>query len=238
MKKWLFLFVVLLIPLSLLSQKPGQTGTTMRLFENSRPLSLYDYQGNNFEIPLESIERSPYLHEEFLRGKIYNGNENSGTFLIRYNIYKDVMEVKFEQNSIQEVILDPLIKVSINTSRFRVHNYKDHYNNLVPGYFEIIEEGNQAELLLKHRVIFSPAELPKSGYHKPEKAEFEYSQDYYLFFNDDKNPVQIKKLKEKRVLDLLDEKTTAKKLIRENDLDLSKVEDLRELIRELNKLST
>lgn len=234
MKKWFFLSVLFLIPVFLFSQKPGQTGTNMRLFENNRPLSIFDFQENNFEIPLESITGSPYLNEEFYSGKIFNEDENTGTFLIRYNIYNDVMEVKLDKNSIQELIIDPEIKVSIGTTRFRVHNYKDNYNNLVPGYFQIIEEGDKIDLLQKHHVTFSPAEPPKSGYHKPKKPEFEYSKEYYLYFNDGRKLEKIKKLNEKRLLGLLNDKAATKKLIRKNNLDLKTPEDLRKLIRELN----
>lgn len=228
---------ILFIPLILLGQKPGQTGTNMRLFENSRPLNLPDGEGNNLEIPLEQIEGSPYLNEGFFPGKIYNNQENQGTFLIRYNIYNDVMEIQFAENSIQELIVDPDLKVSINTSRFRVHDYLDDYNNLSQGYFEILEDGEQIDLLVKHRVVFSPAEPARSGYHKAKKNEFDYSKEFYLFFNDENKPVKIKKLKEKRVLELLDKKKEAREIIAEEQLDLGEAKDLRKLINRLNQIS-
>ena len=230
--------ILIIFPALLIAQKPGQTGTTMRLFENSRPLNLPDGEGNNLEIPLDQIEGSPYLREGFFPGKIYKNQENQGTFLIRYNIYNDVMEIQFAENSIQELIVDPSLKVSITTSRFRVHDYLDDYNNLTQGYFEILEDGDQVDLLVKHKVVFSPAEPAKSGYHKAKKNEFDYSKEYYLYFNNENRPVLIKKLKEKRVLDVLDNKKEAGNIIEEQDLDLSKVKDLRKLINQLNQIST
>ena len=147
------------------------------------------------------------------------------------------MEVKLKDDVIQEVIVNPEVKIAIGTSRFEVHDFMDRYNNLVMGYFEILEDGENIDLLLKHNSVFTPGEPPISGNHKPKKPEFEYSSDYYLFFNNQNRPVKIKKLKEKRILELLNDKKNAKTIIEENNLDLRNEKDLRKLITSLNGTS-
>ena len=234
MKRILFYIVIAVFPIFLFGQKPA---SSLRLFENSRPFTLPDGEGNNLDIPLENIEGSPYLTEEFYPGKVYTNNTNPGTFLVRYNIYNDVMEVKFEDDLIQEVAVNPEIKVAIGTSRFSVHEYMDRYNNLVAGYFEILEDGENIDLLLKHNSVFTPGEPPISGNHKAKEPEFEYSRDYYLFFNNENRPEKIKKLKEKRILELLDDKKTARTIIEENNLNLREEEDLRKLVDLLDSVS-
>ncbi len=237
MKRLLFYIAIAAFPIFIFGQKPGHSTSSLRLFENSRPFTLPDGEGNNLEIPLETIEGSPYLTEEFYPGKVYSNNQNTGTFLIRYNIYNDVMEVKLKDDVIQEVIVNPEVKIAIGTSRFEVHDFMDRYNNLVMGYFEILEDGENIDLLLKHNSVFTPREPPISGNHKPKKPEFEYSSDYYLFFNNQNRPVKIKKLKEKRILELLNDKKNAKTIIEENNLDLRNEKDLRKLIISLNGTS-
>ena len=236
--KRLFGFLFLILPLISWGQKPGHSNTNMRLFENSRPLNLPDGLGNNLDIPIENIKGSPYLYDKFVPGKVFSQGENAGTFLIRYNVYNDVMEIQFENDDIQELIIDHSIKVSMGTNRFVVHNYLDVYNNLEPGYFEILEDGENLDLLVKHQVVFVPGKPARSSFHKAQEAEFEYTKDYYLYFNNDNRPQKIKKLKEKMVLEVLDDPEAAMKVIGKNKLDLDKEEDLRKLVRELNSLSS
>lgn len=219
------------------AQKPGQAGS-LRLFENNRPFTLPDGQGNDLELTIDQIEGSPYLKNEFLPGKIYHKDENAGTFLIRYNIYNDVMEIKFEQNDIQELLVDPNLKTSIGTSRFMVYQYIDDLNNPTKGYFEILSDGKRIDLLKKHHIKFSPGAPAKSSFHKPTNPEFKYSSDYYFLFKDQDRPVKIKKLKESRILELLTDEKTAKDLIKNENLDISKERDLIKLVEELNKVST
>ncbi|MUP47318.1 hypothetical protein E0K83_16370 [Gramella sp. BOM4] len=216
------------------AQKPGHTNTNFRLFENSRPLNLPDGMGNNLDIPIENIEGSPYYYEDFVPGKVFSQGENAGTYLMRYNVYNDVMEVKLDEGDIQELIIDHSIKIAMGENRFVVHNYNDLYNNVKPGYFEILEDGEHIDLLVKHHVTFIPGKPAKSSFHKAQEPEFDYTKDYYIYYNDDEMPAQIKKLKEKKVLEILKDKELAREIIEKNDLDLDKEDDLKKLVKELN----
>lgn len=235
MKKLLLIFLAI-VPIFSIAQKPGQAGS-LRLFENNRPFSLPDGQGNNLDIPLEQIEGSPYLKKQFLPGKVYEADKNAGTFLMRYNIYNDVMEIMFKENEIQELLIHPRVKASIGTSRFIVHDYLDNLNNKSKGYFEILSNGDKINLLKKHRVKFSPGEPAKTSFHKATKPKFEYLKEYYFRFREEELPIRIKKLKENHILYLLKEHGIAKEIIQAQNLDIRKEKDLIKLVEELNNSS-
>lgn len=229
---------MILFPAILFAQKGSNFGQITGAWDqNNRYLDMFtDFKKKiNTPVPIEELTGSPYLNENFVIGQIFEDEDSRGKFLIRYNIYNDVMEALMDENQIMEIKKDPMVKIFLSGRRFTVHNYVTE-TGIKDGYFEILEDGDKIDLLVKHKRIFKPGERAKTSFHVEKKPELEEETSYYIFHNNENAPIHIKRLKEKYVLDALSlDNKKIKALIKSNDLKVKTENDLKILIQLINK---
>lgn len=137
-------------------------------------------------IPMESsalntIEGSPYLDEFFEKGTVHAKGKEPLEALLRYNVPKERMEVKFDKNDseVYSLSLDSDIKYRIGNREFNV--MKIRYDGKdVFGYFEVLYPGKQVQLLKKYSAELSEPYKAKNSYQKDRPAEIQLKENYYL----------------------------------------------------------
>jgi hypothetical protein len=104
----------------------------------------------------KDVEGSPYLYKEFLNGIIYLQDTTAVKLPLRYNIFTDEMEFKYDGNNLVVGNPESLNKVELATHEFVYLTFAEK-----PGYFEVIESG-KSFLVKKNKVTFYPSEGPKA----------------------------------------------------------------------------
>ncbi len=185
------------------------------------------------DIGLDKIKGSPYLSEEFSTGRILLKGEVRGTYSLRYNIYKDEIEVTYE-NSIGSLLKADYVDIELDGKIFKIFNY---YNNdrIEKGYFIVLNDGEKCKLLLKKNILYVPYRKATTPLETDQKARFEQFDNYYMKMGSEA-PVKLK-LKKNQLLDILsDKKKEIKDFIKKEKIDLKNQKDLESVIVYYNSL--
>ncbi len=235
-KKIVFIFSI--ISVSAVAQKGNSGVVTGAGDQNNRYLDMFQsFQKKiNTAIPLNEMEGSPYMEETFRNGQIFEADSSRGNYLLRYNIFNDVMEVLMDDKDIMELRKERDVKVFLSNKPYKVYHYISPEGEPSRGYFEILEDGQRVDFLRKYFRVFEPGERAKTSFHVEKKPRFEASEEYYFYFNNENVPVEIKKLKKKYVTSILEDNgIQADDYIKEADLNLDEEADVIKLVQYLNK---
>lgn len=235
-KKIVFIFS--LISVSAVAQKGNSGVVTGAGDQNNRYLDMFQsFQKKiNTAIPLNELEGSPYIEEAFRKGQIFEADSSRGQYLLRYNVFNDVMEVLMDDKDIMELKKERDVKVLLSNKRYKIYHYISPEGEPAKGYFEILEDGDRVDFLRKYFRTFEQGERAKTSFHVEKKPRFESNEEYYLYFNNENVPVEIKKLKKKYVTGILEDNgIEVDDYIKEADLDLDEEGDVIKLVQYLNK---
>lgn len=150
-------------------------------------------------IDIKDVKGSPYLNDIFLPGVITDNltGKNADVFL-RYNVYSDIFEVKYDLNS-EEVfgfIQRPGLDCVINSTKYYYTSFKDENNVSKLGYLqEILSINNRLKLLKRN---YQKLHLPKEAKTSLERdvpAKLTNHESYYLFLNNQMYLISTKKNK-------------------------------------------
>lgn len=151
---------------------------------------------------MKKVKGSPYLNEDFTSGKLFiTGKEPLDVFL-RYDVAKDIIEIKINKASAETYVLplgqkaeyiigqDTFVYESLNSSGTKIN-----------GYFVELFKGENIRLLKKHSASVSQAEKAKTGYEKDRPAEIKINDQYYVLFrNGELKPIDLKEKDLKKAL--------------------------------------
>jgi len=128
------------------------------------------------------------------------------------------------------------ITIHLNNKKYVVLEYSLNNSLIKKGYFVEIEAGTKCSLYSKKYKTLQEAQKAKSTFHPPTPAMFLNHTDVYLKFAH-KKPQKIK-LTKKKVLNSFDSNYTSllKKFVKDNKLDLSKLEGLITLLKHYNQI--
>ena len=129
-----------------------------------------------FEVP---IEGSPYINEIFKKGKTIINGKHTSDALMRYDAYRDAIEIKNENDIARTLLRRSNIVADIDGTIYMVREYRETGENKL-GYFNPLNEG-YVRLLIKPKKIFTQAENPENGYDTFKPAKY---QDILSFLND------------------------------------------------------
>jgi len=167
-------FLLLLLPGILAAQSGFMPLTDLQIFGSS----TFDFRKS--QISIKDVKGTPYLTEDYLEGKVLMGNAVYEGVMLRYDVYNDRFEVRFEQNTI---IIDET-KSIIDTLYHS--GYKFVRKFLLPGksnvlsHVAVLYKNNDFNLLKKYKVTLIPATNP-SAYTEAKPAKFDpVVPDYYL----------------------------------------------------------
>jgi hypothetical protein len=181
-----------------------------------------------FEVP---IEGSPYINEIFKKGKTIINGKHTSDALMRYDAYRDAIEIKNENGIARTLLRRSNIVADIDGTSYMVREYRETGENKL-GYFNPLNEG-YARLLIKPKKIFTQAENPENGYDTFKPAKYQDISIYYMQKGDE--PAIETKLSKRKILSFLDDSSdTLKQYIKKNELNMQSESDIIKLINYYN----
>ena len=186
---------------------------------------VHSERSNNYE----GIDGIPYLNPEFQKGVIRLKDSTLVKLMLRYDIYSDVMEFQYNDNTYS--VENPLLLDTIFIGE-SVFVYLPTIEK--GGYFEIYESGKC--ILAQKRVIeFKEAEdaKPIEGISKP--ARFVSEPDIFYLMLNNSNVIKVNNMKS--VVNLLqDQKSQIENYIKQQNIKNTNRGNLIEIVRYYNSL--
>lgn len=127
-----------------------------------------------------NAEGSRYLFDDFKLAKIQG---YPGSYLIRFNVFDDVVELKKEANALQSLPKQKHYQIEFldGSGTYETRSYITRDSAIKHSFFERIHLSPKFVLFKKYRTIFEPAKPPKSGYEPETSAKFEKKESsFYL----------------------------------------------------------
>lgn len=184
------------------------------------------------EVP---IDGSPYMNEIFKKGKTIINGKHTSDALMRYDAYRDAIEIKNENDVARTLLRRSNIVADIDGTIYMVREYRESGENKL-GYFNPLNEG-YARLLKKPKKIFVQAENPENGYDTFKPAKYQDISMYYMQKGDE--PAIETKLSKRKILSFLDDSSEIlKQYIKKNELNMRLESDIIQLINYYNTQET
>ncbi|WP_339655488.1 hypothetical protein [uncultured Maribacter sp.] len=181
-----------------------------------------------FEVP---IEGSPYMNEIFKKGKTIINGKHTSNALMRYDAYRDAIEIKNENDIARTLLRRNNIVADIDGTIYMVREYRES-SDIKLGYFNPLNEG-YARLLKKPKKIFIQAENPENGYDTFKPAKYQDISMYYMQKGD--SPAIETNLSKRKILSFLDDSSEIlKQYIKKNELNMRLESDIIELLNYYN----
>ncbi|MDX1828566.1 MAG: hypothetical protein R3342_03370 [Lutibacter sp.] len=179
---------------------------------------------------------SPYLEsKKFEIGRITNTIENKiYQFLIRYNIFRDIIEIQKSENSFINLRKLNCFKISIYKKKFELLTYKTTKNKTKTGYLEVLLNRKKSTLYKKYTVTLTPAKKAKSSYETDHPARFNKSYSYFYKLNTE--ILEIPKKKKLFINIFGDKSQQIKKFIKSKKLKPTRENDLIKIFNYYNTL--
>lgn len=191
------------------------------------------------KIDLRNVVGNPYTNKSFLPGKILFKNEKvDKLFLLRYNAYKDIIEVEVENGAIDNVLINEKISCIIGNDLYVYTTYKNKKNNEdETGYIKIILESDEYTLFSKQKKVFHQEKISPDPKVASYKAKYVGIEKFYLLDNANNTAYLLKK--RKNFLERINSSSTKKiikKFIKKERISFKKEKDLIRLLKHYNKI--
>ncbi|RZS98840.1 hypothetical protein [Aquimarina brevivitae] len=150
-------------------------------------------------IALEDIKGSPFYTEQFLPGTLVdNLTGKVAEVFLRYNVYSDIFEVKYDLNSSESFgfIQKPGLDCIMDGTKFIYTSFKNHKNVSQSGYLQQINKFDSDITLLKRN--YQKLHMPKPAKTSLEKdvpAKLSNHQEYYIAIANEISLLNSKKSK-------------------------------------------
>lgn len=111
--------------------------------------------------PEEGVHGSPYVNSDFKNAKFVNSDKE---FLMRYNAFKDLIEVKVNDSIfVLPNNLNYSVKFEISNKQYKVYQFNE-VHELTTGLFVVIKEMETKSLLLKEAIKIEVDKIHKIGF--------------------------------------------------------------------------
>ncbi|MDX1671932.1 MAG: hypothetical protein R3211_06295 [Balneolaceae bacterium] len=182
------------------------------------------------------VKGTPYLSNEWVQGHIIiNENANTESIYLRFNSYQNRVEFARDQNAyaVDSKKIDGFVLYASDGRIIFRNGFTSDKHDIEPStLLRVIQDGN-TKFLCHHKTTLKE-DLPTYG-SATKKDEFVSNQNFYIV-DSDGTFHEIKKLKAKHVLGILDDKKKEiKEFVRTNNLDYSKESDIARIVAFYNK---
>jgi len=204
-------------------------------------LAMMDIRpGNNTAIDSE-ILGSPYLTDNFIKSKVYFGEELVGDFYIRYNALNSEIEIKktnLEEENPKRLLADRDLRVKYGMRELRFTTYITKKDETKNGFLSIIEDGNNYTLYHRLAVKYSQGKAAANSMVNDIPSRYAHFVEYYY---KKKGVDRIDQLLQKKgsLLKILDKelRQEVSTFLKENKIDLGNEEDLIKTFEYINSLN-
>jgi len=143
-------------------------------------LVVLTYKKLDDSINVSETEGSPYENETFVIGKAISEKMNiSSAFLMRYNIYNDVIEVK-DKDQLNALLRSFDLYVILSNREYHYAEYLDESKTIKKGYFILLYGGSNIELFSRKTQKYKEAVPTKNSFQAKQPAEFLNSEAFYM----------------------------------------------------------
>ncbi|MGE5421268.1 MAG: hypothetical protein ACM3UT_13860 [Chloroflexota bacterium] len=188
------------------------------------------------KVNYEDIKGSPYLFPDFKPATIITYSDEAVKIPVRYDLYINEMEVKNEAR-IYSIAQPEIIKMIITDSiKFIYSGFTNSSGRDGPvnhSYF-ILRSDGKCRFLIKKEIRLQDPEKPKL-YQDAKPAEFIFLKDFYYFKIGENDAVRISN-KSDALAVLADKESQVGIFIKQNRINMNKVEDLQKLAEYYNSL--
>ncbi|MCF8715636.1 hypothetical protein JM658_12440 [Joostella atrarenae] len=190
---------------------------------------LYGYQSGTLIDTRSSnefagVDGSPYLKgDEFTKGKILTDEKVYENVDLRYNVYKDFIEIKVSESEIYKGSTKSNFSYEVHGEKLYLMNYIDNEVKKT-GYLSCIACSKDDMLLNKYTKTYYPPEEANTGYQKSKPAKFSNNEEYYIKLKSNLYAIPLEN-NTKKILSQFNNKQLDK-FVKENKLNLKKEDDL------------
>jgi hypothetical protein len=220
LKKSITFFVLLLTISFSVNAQAGRKGAEAQMLLNKT-------KGSN-----SGVEGSPYSTSDFVSATILPINK---PFLVKYDAYKDQMEVKKDGNVLilNKHVKEYVIKLNGNNGTYKILATPP-YRAL--GYFFVVSENQNISLYKKE--VKNIEEEKAASYSNMSKTPAKFSKlktEFYIKYSSEDVVIKLPRSK-KQVINLFpDNKDQVKKFIKENNIKFSDEASLTKFVLFLNE---
>ncbi|MBT8285951.1 MAG: hypothetical protein HKO75_11310 [Flavobacteriaceae bacterium] len=190
----------------------------------------------------EEILGSPYLTENFIKSKVYFGEEYVGDFFVRYNALNSEIEIKetdLQEENPKRLLANQDLRVKYGNRELRFTTYITKKNETKNGYLSIISAGDSYTLYHRLAVKYSEGKAAANSMVMAIPSRYAHFVEYYY----KKTGVdRIDQLTQKKgaLLKILDKeiRDQVNSFIKEEKIDLSEETDLIRTFEYINSIDT
>lgn len=236
MKKFIISLIVFTISIPYINAQDSGIGavTPSDLFSGGnvvlRKLMKRDYS---------EAEGSPYLNEEFTKGKIVFNNGKEYDVLTRLNVGTQKFEIKKNFNSPASLIdINESVTVQMNNKNYNLHSINLNNEQILAILENCVELENISLYYFPKKVIKMPVETgaaaPTTGFTKVPKPKWADASEFLILKDDNwySVPNSFKKLVSMNIFD----SKLLKKYKKSNKLNIKKKESLIKMVTYFNSI--
>jgi hypothetical protein len=247
MKKYFFLTIlgILVNPVfsqNLTSAPTGEAG----LFANAKGgnpmmnLVMMDLRNKKSANTVEETLGSPYSTENFIKSKVYYGDELQGDFYVRYNALNSIIEIKnspSKEEKAKQLYADKEVSVKYLNKTLRFTTYINKKNETKNGYLSLIMDGEEYKLYHRLAVKYSEGKAAANSMVADIPSRFAHFEEFY-FKKKDIDRIDYLPNKKSGILKIVDKekREQVKSYLKENSFNLSNETDLITIFKYLNSL--
>jgi hypothetical protein len=190
-------------------------------------------QPTSYTLPLETtgkVEGTPYFEINFVPAKITGWD---ATFMIRYNAYRDYIEMKLPDGSVR--MLEPQIGKTITTTDNKTRYVYIPYNN-EKGYLLLIAELDKVSLFARNRIYLQPESQASNGYQSYRPAVYKKTEVDFFWMINNGALVQLPKSKKDLLKQFPEKADQLEAYLKSNKTSFTKPDDLAKLTEFFNSL--
>lgn len=223
-----FLFLYSTSIIAQMSGTPRQFENTSQVYDELRKF-LNVKEKDPYEIDWNNVKGSPYLDEKYQIAQFFVGDKSYGNIMMRFNTYSNEIELFPEDGKeIGALMKIDDSRVVFENKTLQLFDYKDEEGSEKKGYFLVLNDEKNVQLLLRKKCVFSPNEKALTANQADRAAKFT-QYDYYYIVKDGE-PIQVDP-KKKDILKLFPESEKAiSNFIKSKKLNLKKEADFAKLI--------
>ncbi|GGD55179.1 hypothetical protein [Muriicola marianensis] len=185
---------------------------------------------------------SPYLNEEFIKSKVYYGEEYIGDYYIRYNALNSEIEIKetaYPEEEAKRLLADDQLRIKYGLRELRFTTYINKKGETKNGYLSIIEKGKNFTLYHRLAVKFSEGKAAVNSMVMPIPSRYAQFTEYY-YQQEGVNRIDQLNQKKAAVLKILDkeDRDVVNTFLKDQKINLDDEEDLIRTFEFINTIDT
>ena len=189
---------------------------------------------------LGEVVGSPYLSEDFIKGKIYYDDEILGDFLIRYNALASEIEIKktdLAEEEPKRLLADSKLRVKYRNRELRFTTYINKKEETKNGYLTRLVDGDNFKLYHRLAVKYSEGKKAANSMVSDIPSRFAHFEEYY-YQKTGVNRIDYLYQSKGKFLKLFDkeQREIVQSFMKENKIDMDQEADLIRTFQFLNTL--